>query len=307
MVASRKKKLRAPLTLALILSLAVCVGVRAGQGRADVSELPVTQLAPPPFKRIAAQPGTASVRLTQISMSPNDVTDGANWFARNGIRLRQYALGGDGPSERFIGELPPNVPRTYRGASLAAAFVGETSLLLAYGENYENVRYLVRTDRSGQTFGYAYDFGAYLNAPGKDEETVQFERQYGEGLVRQSLRWAVEDGDTLYVCNAHCTYAKSSLGLNAYITALNLKTNQIKWRSAPLVSNADTFEVVDDAIVCGYGFTREPDFLYVLDKRTGAIAQTIRVKSGPDFIVRKGDRLYVRTYDTDYVFRIERK
>ena len=69
------------------------------------------------------------------------------------------------------------------------------------------------------------------------------------------------EGDVLYVSHAHSTYAKSSKGYNAYISAIDLKTGQLLWHSQPLVSNAYDFLVKGDAIIAGYGFTAENDYL----------------------------------------------
>ena len=59
-----------------------------------------------------------------------------------------------------------------------------------------------------------------------------------------------------------------------------------------------------DAVVSGYGFTAEPDFVVVLDLASGAVRQKLKVHGAPSYLRRKGDRLYVRTYDTDYELAI---
>ena len=74
--------------------------------------------------------------------------------------------------------------------------------------------------------------------------------------------------------------------MNAYLTAIDVGTDAVLWRSAPLVANADTFEIIGDRIVTGYGFTAEPDWLYVLDRGTGAVTGGIPLASGPEFIMR---------------------
>lgn len=38
----------------------------------------------------------------------------------------------------------------------------------------------------------------------------------------------------------------------------------------------------------------------------GSIIHAIKLRSGPDYILLQGDRLFVRTYDTDYIFRVPR-
>ena len=120
----------------------------------------------------------------------------------------------------------------------------------------------------------------------------------------QSVNWAVETSGVLLVSNGHTTYARSSRGLNAYVSALDLRTGKLRWRSRALVANAENFLVIGDAVVTGYGFSREADFLFVLDRETGAIVQRLRLPSSPGYILRKGDRVHVRTYDHDLVYRI---
>lgn len=87
--------------------------------------------------------------------------------------------------------------------------------------------------------------------------------------------------------------------------AVELDSGSVLWKSEPLVSNAYNFEIIGDILISGYGFTQEDDYLYQLDIGTGKIVEQIPVKSKPDYIIRKGDVLYVRTYDTDYRFHIE--
>ncbi|HYE15922.1 MAG TPA: hypothetical protein VD968_15880, partial [Pyrinomonadaceae bacterium] len=122
--------------------------------------------------------------------------------------------------------------------------------------------------------------------------------------VYQTLKWAAEEDGTLYVSHAHMTYARSSKGMNAYLTAVDTREGRVLWRSAPLVSNSANFELAGDLIITGYGFTKEPDFLYLLDKRTGAVRQQLPVASVPTYIIRKGERVHVRAYDKDLVLRL---
>ena len=72
---------------------------------------------------------------------------------------------------------------------------------------------------------------------------------------------------------------------------------------------SDVFRNMPDLymqIVCGYGFTAEDDFLYRIDRDTGRILEQIPLASQAYFILQKDDRLFVRTYDTNYVFQITR-
>ena len=57
-------------------------------------------------------------------------------------------------------------------------------------------------------------------------------------------------------------------------------------------------------VVAGYGYTTEPDFVFVLDAATGAVEEKTLVPSGPDEVIVEDGRLYVRTYDHDVVFDV---
>ena len=110
----------------------------------------------------------------------------------------------------------------------------------------------------------------------------------------------------VYVSNTHLTYATATNGRNAYITAIDPEQGKTLWRSPALVANARTFVVTGDLIVAGYGFTAEPDFLYLLDRRSGRVLDRLEVPSAPEVIKLRGDRLLVRTYDRQVVARIVR-
>ena len=106
------------------------------------------------------------------------------------------------------------------------------------------------------------------------------------------------------IATAHSTFASASGGRTAYITALALPSGKLLWRSPALVANAGSFAIAGSGtkrvVVAGYGFTREPDYLTVLD--AGTPRGRIALRSAPERIVFARDgRLHVRTYDTDVV------
>lgn len=124
--------------------------------------------------------------------------------------------------------------------------------------------------------------------------------------VFQRIIWAKAEDGILYVATGHYTYAASSPH-NAYITAIDLEDYHVIWKTRPLICNSLSFEVIGDAIVCGYGFTNESDFLYILDKKTGMVQEIIPLTTAADYIYRQDDILYVHTYDTDLKFQIAEK
>lgn len=123
-------------------------------------------------------------------------------------------------------------------------------------------------------------------------------------LVEEDLRSAVIYEGILYVSSFHYTYAEAE-PQNAYITAIDLSDYSVLWKTKALTCNSLNFEIIGDVILCGYGFTAEEDYLYQLDRKTGQIIDEILLKSKADYIIYKDEKLYVRTYDTDYVFQVE--
>jgi outer membrane protein assembly factor BamB len=151
-------------------------------------------------------------------------------------------------------------------------------------------RYLVGADPRTRALRYAFDFGAFNRPPNLGE----FE----------PLTWAREAAGVLYVSNSHLTYASQTKGRNAYLSAIDLATRSMLWRSPALVANGRTFVVTGDVIVAGYGFTAERDFLYLLDRRSGKVLHRLPIPSAPEIIRLRDGQLHVRTYDRQLVVRI---
>ncbi len=278
----------------LTTSVVVALALATGAAIAAVQQLRVTKLPPPPWRRFGPPGGSSRIRLTLASSSQNGITDERAWFARNRLDLSEDRVPGPLDGDIPLHPLPRGTPTSFRGRRLVRAIRQPSRLFLVYGRNFSAGRYLVA--RTAGTSVYGFDFVNYAYAP----RPVPGEKQF----AYQAPTWATEIEGVLVVSNSHATYARSSRGQNAYVTAVDLPTGKLRWRSRPLVSNSESFAVVKDAIVTGYGFTNEPDFLYVLDRRTGAVVQRLPLPSSPEYVIAKGDRVYVRTYDHDVVFRV---
>lgn len=124
-------------------------------------------------------------------------------------------------------------------------------------------------------------------------------------FIEEDLRRAVICDGILYVSSFHYTYAEFE-PRNAYITAIDLSDYSVLWKTKALTCNSLNFEIIGDVVLCGYGFTAEDDYLYQLDRKTGQIIDETPLKSMANYIVYKDEKLYVRTYNTDYVFQVER-
>jgi len=245
----------------------------------------VTLAAPPWGYTLADSLGRRAVdvpRLTRLLEAPNSITDDDAWLTRNGFAR---------PGDPTVPARP--LPFLYRGEARLRVIESGDWTLGVYGPP-SAARYLLVAGADGSR--RAFDFAAYRRAPAA--------RAGDEGFIEQDIAWAEVAAGRLYVAHAHRTYAASSGGQNGYVTALDLATGTLRWRSRPLVSNASTFAVVGDALVTGYGFTSEPDHLFVLDRFTGEVIQEAVVRTAPNWIIPRGDRLFVRAYDADYVFSL---
>lgn len=264
----------------------------------DLSQVKIKVLPAPPWSARLAQVNTkpTRLRLRQVSAKRNQIIDDAAWFKEHGLALPVYLVPNAHRNRK--GDCPARTPTSFKGKMLISAIRLGGRLLLIYGQDFASGRYLVITDEKLSTVQAALDFDAYVRGPkGKAGN---------KGFSYQALTWATVADGVLYVVTGHSTYASVTDGRNAYLTALDLGSGKLLWRSKPLVCNAQNFLVVEDAVICGYGFTDEPDHLMVLDRASGKVVQRLKLKTGPSFILRKEDRLLVRTYNMDYQFKIKR-
>lgn len=256
----------------------------------------VRALPRPPFSYYhpAGKPRPKTrLRLAQLSQKRDTSPDG--WV--RSVAFKWPTFGADLPNN-LRGRIPEDARSSVDGARLVQAIEGRRHAFLLYGPDFSGGRYLVALDPITRQESYAFDFQSYITPPAAPASEREF--------VDEMLQWAQEADGLLYVSNFHRTYAKSSRGQNGYLTALDPKTGRIRWRSRPLVCNTGNFLILGDAIITGYGFTREPDFIYVLDRATGAVVQTLPVKSGPELFAIKDGKLHVKCYDASYVFGIKR-
>lgn len=160
--------------------------------------------------------------------------------------------------------------------------------------SWNETPYVTVTDvMTGDTV--TYDLSAYAMAP----EYAAADADY----VDQHVFYAEAEDGILYIATGHSTYA-SSCAQTAYLTAVDMSSQQVLWKSAPLTCNSGTFAIVDDYLVCGYGFTAEDDYLKVLRRDNGLIEKEVLLKSAPEYIFLKDGILYVRCYNANYTFRM---
>ncbi len=228
----------------------------------------------------ASQAETSAFKLTMTFNEPNKITDTDKWFTNNQLSLNP------------TGETSPD-----EIASFTTAYGDGTYFYQIEGIDYSGGIFLNIYATGSDKLLYSLDFSNYLYSPEYKEEDYNF--------IQQKIQCAAVQDNILYVSHSHSTYAESSNNMNAYITAIDLSDMGILWRSDALVCNSMSFVIVNDVIICGYGFTAEPDFLYQIDCNTGKVLEKTPLKSAPEYIIKKDSTLFVRTYNTDYQFVIQ--
>jgi len=233
------------------------------------------------------------LRLQLAASLANQITDVPAWFRANRIVPDEWTLGGltDIPGA----PAPARFARSYRSAPLIRAIRDRDLALLVYGKRAVG-RFLVAVDPRSGSERFALDLAELAIAPGRRSEGTE------QGIV-----WAAVRDDVAYVSTAHSTYAADSGRRNAYVTAIDTTSGRVRWRSPALVANADTFAVVDDVLVTGYGFTAERDTLFLLDRESGRAVGSLILPSAPEYIALRRGKLFVRTYDHNVEVSIGRR
>ena len=175
-----------------------------------------------------------------------------------------------------------------------------------YGEGYSDDAYYYYADNSADegrlaveisemgTYDFVgtYDFSNYLYTPTPGNAYTTLYIPYA----------AIYDG-VLYTEIAHLTYSEDQ-PCTGFVVAVEVETGKLLWRSEMLVANGRNFLVGEDTIICGYGFTDEDDYLYILSRHSGAVLEKRKLKTGPDYFIPVDDSLYVLTYDTVYQYLV---
>lgn len=248
--------------------------------RADdiLSKTPSTMLEGLPLspRAPAPAPATPSLKLTVSSEKKNLITDSADWLEKNGLTAAV---------SRSIEVAPDDVASHYLEHRFRTTFRGSS------GDHHVSL--------------YQPSF-LVVSAPGRSPRVFDAQKVMGASAGQPfDITYADVTGKTLIVSAAYNGYAKLSGGKNGYVAAFDTESGKLSWSSEALSSNTGGLYVTARHVVSGYGFTAEPDFLFVFDLATGAVAQRLPVKSGPEWIVHRDGNLFVRTYDVDYVFRLD--
>ncbi len=220
---------------------------------------------------------TLLVTLTKASEAENGVSAAEEWASANWDTWSQ--------TEDFIPGLAEVQTQYYWDADYVYDITGG--------------QYLTVYDAGSGDRIFSLDFEEYLYPEGATAVAPPL-----DGIDAQELCWARYYDGVLYVANAHRTYASASNGRTAFVTAIDPWSGEVIWRSDPLVCNSRSFVIIDQVLVCGYGFTDEDDYIYELSLPTGKVVEKLAVATAPDHFLYAGGRLYVHCYDRDYIFDV---
>lgn len=249
----------------LVIWLAAVGGAHAAQAP-DVVRV-AKPAFPPPLVQLTR---SGSLRLRLVSTAPSDP-------------------GLDTAPHNFMFIAGPDIPKTLLGQPETDVLGQPGTTFVVYGGGV--------LAAIGPRFRVKYAFD--LTSFGFPPKSIA-PRAYGP----QEVVWARQIGRLLVVQTSHLGYAKDSANRNGYLTAIDLDTGKVRWRSPSLVANAGNFLVVNGMIVSGYGFTAEKDWLYLLDAKTGRVRDRVALPSMAEQLTRSGDRIVARCYDAKVVVRL---
>lgn len=90
--------------------------------------------------------------------------------------------------------------------------------------------------------------------------------------------------DVVYFNEACQSYSREAGGKCSSLVAFDPFARKVLWRTPPLTSN-NRLLVYDKYIVSGYGFTAEPDFLFVIRRSDGKIMQKESIPSAHEDLI----------------------
>lgn len=266
---------------------------------ADLEQIEPIKLPKPPFYYYlisSINPSAEVNKVNKLTLRQSSVKsipivreDSKAFQASSYVVPNQY--------QNIKGNLPAGIPTEYKGQMLVQAIKGANNVILIYGLNFGENRYLVVLNKPMTKIEKIYDFDNYAISP----KYVQKDFDY----IHQQIRWAVVENGILYISHSHRTYAKSSNGANGFISAIRINDNKLLWRTSSLVSNARNFQILGNVIVSGYGFTGEKDYLYQINKQTGKTVDRIVLKDAPDYIdlQKNGFLVYGYSHLTSFLIK----
>jgi hypothetical protein len=214
----------------------------------------------------ARAPRPVLLRTTREQSSDDE------WQRARCIALPEHQV--PNPMRGDPGDVPPGTSPLYGEHVLAVAIADAERTLLLYGPDYRGGRFVAVRAADGERLAFL-DLAPWL----------------GGGEL--AVTWAALADGALYLA---FTARDPAAG---FLAALDLRTGEPLWRSAPGLAGAADF-VVDGAHLLSARAGR----LLVVERSTGAVASEHAIDGQPLYLLVRGRRLSVRTDAADHEFEL---
>lgn len=268
----------------LVVAACVACAPQAAEGPASTPAAPTAPSNPAAPDRVAPRATLELVSRTAVS-SPTFRSLGLTGANKpNGL---QYRLRQSVPANT-----PPWVSRTRDGMELFIAdetpdgWLGLYRTPLAQMRGSRNPRFRAVLRLAPDAIAWDLDLTPLLSRP--------------EHLEIQDVRYA--DG-MLYFNEACQSYSREAGGQCSSLVRVDPRAERVDWRTPPLVSN-NVFLLHGPYVVAGYGFTDEPDALFIVDRATGRVLATHGLDSAHSYLEFRDGELFAVTQRTLYRFRV---
>jgi hypothetical protein len=267
--------------------LAACTANPAPQEAPPAAGWPGTWGGPP---ELPPEPPAPDARLVRRRAEP-----------LNGRGYAQLGLSGankpNGLEYRLRQEVPSGLPayvkRELDGLQLFIADRTEDGWMAFYrgplggGANDANVGYRALLYRADGSRAWDASLNRFLSRTDR--------------LEVQDVRYA---NGRLYLNEACQSYSREAGGACSSLLSVDPEVGTVNWRTPPLTSN-NVILLHGPYIVAGYGFTAEPDSLFLIDRATGRILDRQPLDSAHGYLEIVGDELVVVTTNQVYTFAIQ--
>lgn len=243
----------------------------------------------PPVKGPSGQGADAT------SCSPIDDTRNPPLDPQPG-RLRSHVTGSLSADPRRMSgrtwngeEVPGFIPKTLGTLELFLLDAADSGYLAFYREPYNLQSCQLSGEGNCAYEARHYDGAGHL----KWRLPVNDLLSRADHLEVQDIRLS---GGVLYFNEGCQSYSQEAEGRCSSLVAVDPVARKVLWRTPPLVSNS-RFVVRGCYLVAGYGFTAEPDHVFLVSRGTGKVLQEVLVASAPERMTLVGrDQLDVEIY-----------
>lgn len=273
------------------LVVAACVACTPGgaaapapPGETPSAPAPTQPPAPATPDRVAPRATLELVSRTAVS---NPTFRSLGLTGENKPNGLQYRLRQSVPANT-----PPWVSRTRDGLELFIAeetpdgWLGFYRTPLAQVQGSRNPRFFAMMRLAPDAMMWDLELTPLLSRP--------------DHLEIQDVRYA--DGK-LYFNEACQSYSREAAGQCGSLVRVDPRSGRVDWRTTPLTSN-NVFLLHGPYVVAGYGFTNEPDALFLLDRATGRAFASHGLDSAHSYLEFRDGELYAVTQGSLYRFQV---